>query len=60
MLNPVSNSTKKYNFKCSSSSADNSDQFQDNSQNSLIDKPSDSKFLTNTFPTSFKVFASLS
>mgnify|MGYP005717764763 FL=1 len=35
MLNPVSNSTKKYNFKCGPSSADNSDQFQDNSQNSL-------------------------
>ena len=35
MLNPVSNSTKKYNFKCGPSSADNSDQFQDNSQNPL-------------------------
>ena len=35
MLNPVSNSTKKYNFKCGPSSVDNSDQFQDNSQNSL-------------------------
>ena len=39
MLNPVSNSTKKYNFKCGPSSADNSDQFQDNSQKERFGPP---------------------
>ena len=35
MLNTVSNSLKKYNFRCSSSSKENSNQLKDNSQNSL-------------------------